>query len=86
MATEKVLIFYVLLSILEEMVYNTRYMIFVTINDRLAQQDYVTFLSLNKKVTKEVSTGEVLGANAPSPVYPSRRTGDRVHSIDTVKY
>ena len=26
--------------------------------------DYVTFLSLNKKVTKEVSTGEALGANA----------------------
>ena len=86
MATEKVLIFCVLLSILEEMVYNTRYMIFVTINDRLSQQRNVTFLSLNKKVTKEISTGEALGANAPSPVYPFRRTVDRVHSIDTVKY
>jgi hypothetical protein len=78
MATEKVLIFCVLLSILEEMVYNTRYMIFVTINDRLSQQRNVTFLSLNKKVTKEISTGEALGANAPSPVYPSRRTFERV--------
>ena len=36
MATEKVLIFYVLLSILEEMVYNNCYMIFATVNDRLA--------------------------------------------------
>ena len=39
--------------------------------------DYVTFLSLNKKVTKEISTGEALGANAPSPVYPTRRTYER---------
>ena len=37
----------------------------------------VTFLSLNKKVTKEVGTGEALGANAPSPVYPTRRTFER---------
>ena len=36
MATEKVLIFCVLLSILKEMVYNIRYMIFVTQNDRLS--------------------------------------------------
>ena len=35
---------------------------------------YVTFLSLNKKVTKEVSPGEALGANAPSPGYPTRRS------------
>ena len=37
---------------------------------------YVTFLSLNKKVTKEVSPGEALGANAPSPGNPTRRIYD----------
>ena len=38
MATEKVLIFCVLLSILEDLVYNIRYMIFDTVNDRLYAQ------------------------------------------------
>jgi len=33
----------------------------------------VTFLSPNKKVTKEVGIGEALRYKAPSPMYPTRR-------------
>ena len=38
---------------------------------------YVTFLCPNKKVTKEIGIGEALRANAPSPMYPTRRTDHR---------
>ena len=48
MATEKVLIFCVLLSILKEMVYNIRYMIFVTQNDRLQTQQESGLASLHE--------------------------------------
>ena len=34
-------------------------------------------MSLNKKVPKEVSLGEALRTNAPSPKYPSRRLAGR---------
>ena len=36
-----------------------------------------SFLVPNKKGTKEVSIGEALRANAPSPMYPSRRIAIR---------
>ena len=37
----------------------------------------VTFLSPNKKVTKEIGIGEALRAKAPSPMYPTRRNDHR---------
>ena len=46
---------------------------------------YVAFLSLNKKVTKEVSPGEALGANVPSPGNPTRHIYDTFYRIDTAK-
>ena len=43
----------------------------------------VTFLCPHKKVTKESGIGEALRANAPSPMYPSRRTAGNIGRIVT---
>ena len=43
----------------------------------------VTFLCPHKKVTKESGIGEALRTNAPSPMYPSRRTAGSIDRIVT---
>ena len=67
MATEKVLIFCVLLYILEEMVYNTRYIIFATINDRLPyERFFCPFLDSARKGRKEADSRGGFVQDAPS--------------------
>ena len=77
MATEKVLIFCVLLSILKEMVYNIRYMIFVTVNDCLSYEDFLTlFLFRQEKGEKKPTQGALYvllpQSNPPPCVSPGR--------------